>query len=168
MALAAAGPDQAITGAIGLAANGLRAALVDLISQERPADRARGYLALGNRRREAWACKGGAPPLDRVKVAPRRTDEVERIEMGDWVSGWLAAGSSGEPVAGYARLKEGSVGEVIASFTLMLAEGVGSSDYSPATERFLRYDPVRSSVDYIAHIDDSGWSLEGATEVNGP
>ena len=41
MDLAAAGPDHAVTGAIALAAHGLRAALADLISQERPSDRAR-------------------------------------------------------------------------------------------------------------------------------
>jgi hypothetical protein len=86
--------------------------------------------------------------------------------MDDWASGWLALSSSGEPVAGYARLSEGPVGEVIASFTLMLAEGGMSSDYSPATRRFLRYDPARNSVDYIAHVDEFGWSLEGTIEVS--
>jgi hypothetical protein len=41
MDLAAAGPDQAVTGAIALAARGLRAELADLIGQERPAGRDR-------------------------------------------------------------------------------------------------------------------------------
>jgi hypothetical protein len=41
MVLAAGGPNRTVTSAIGLAAGGLRAALADLISQERPSDRAR-------------------------------------------------------------------------------------------------------------------------------
>src|ERR1700729_1084565 len=77
---------------------------------------------------------------DRVAVAFRRMNEVEQVEMADWGSGWLAGGSMGDPVAGYARLAEGPLGQVIASFTLLLGEGFGSSGYSPATERFLRYD----------------------------
>jgi hypothetical protein len=104
--------------------------------------------------------------MDRVKVASRTVDQVERMEMGDWVSGWLAMGWPGEPVAGYARLSRGTVGEVIASFTLMLPEGGGSWASSPATARFLRYDPARNSVDWIVHIPEfpPGWSLEGAAK----
>jgi hypothetical protein len=44
---------------------------------------------------------------DRATIAPRRADEVEQVEMGDWVSGWLAVGSMGDPIAGYARIDEG-------------------------------------------------------------
>jgi hypothetical protein len=74
---------------------------------------------------------GSAPPLDRVNVTPRRVDEVEDdevedVEMGAWVSGWLGASWMGEPVAGYAQLAEGPVGDVIALFTLNLPEGFGS------------------------------------------
>ena len=49
----------------------------------------------------------------------------------------------------------------------MLAEGFGSSSYFPATERFLRYDLARNSVDYLAHIEEFilDWSREGAAEV---
>jgi len=61
-------------------------------------------------------------PLDRVKVAPLEVDEVEHVEMDDWVSGWLAVGLVGEPLARYARLSHGLLGEVVASFTLMLPE----------------------------------------------
>ena len=105
---------------------------------------------------------------DRATIASRPADEVEQVEMDAWVSGWLAVGDMGDPIAGYARLTEGSLGQVIASFTLMLPDGFGSSSYSPATERFLRYDPARNSVDYIAHIEEflPGWSLEGAVEVS--
>lgn len=105
---------------------------------------------------------------ERATIAPRRVDEVEHVEMGDWVSGWLAVGYMGDPIAGYARLSEGSLGQVIASFTLMLPEGFGSCSYCPATERFLRYDPARNSVDYIAHIEEfiPGWSLEDTAEVS--
>ena len=108
------------------------------------------------------------PPLDRVKVTPLEVDKVEHVEMDDWVSGWLAIGLAGEPLAGYARLSRGLLGEVVASFTLMLPEGMGSCTYSPATERFLRYDPARNSVDYIARVAEflPGWSLEGAAEVS--
>jgi len=42
MVLAAAGPNQTVIAAIGSAADGLRAALADLISHERPADRSHG------------------------------------------------------------------------------------------------------------------------------
>jgi hypothetical protein len=102
---------------------------------------------------------------NRFDIASRRMDEVEQVEMADWVSGWLAVGSMGEPIAGYAHLSEGALGEVIASFTLPLAEGLS---YCIATERFLRYDPARNSVDYIAHIIEfvPGWSLEGTSEVS--
>jgi hypothetical protein len=65
---------------------------------------------------------------------------------------WLAVGSPSEPLTGYAQLSQGPLGEVIASFTLMLPDGGGSCTYSPVTERFLRYDPARNSVDYIAHV----------------
>jgi hypothetical protein len=104
---------------------------------------------------------------DRVSVAPRRGDEVEQVEMADWVSGWLAVGSVGDPAGGYAHLAEGPLGQVIASFTLMLAEGFGSSGCCPVTERFLRYDPARNSVDYLAYVEEfiPSWSLEGAAEV---
>lgn len=104
---------------------------------------------------------------NRATVAARGMSEVEEVEMADWGSGWLAVGSMGDPIAGYAHLAEGPLGQVIASFTLMLAEGFGSSGYCPATERFLRYDPARNSVDYLAHIEEfiPGWSLEGAAEV---
>ena len=61
---------------------------------------------------------------DRATIAPRRADEVEQVEMSDWVSGWLAVGYMGDPIAGYARLAEGSLGQVIASFTLMLRRGL--------------------------------------------
>jgi hypothetical protein len=129
-----------------------------------------GALQIGDERR--LGRKGSAPPQDRVKVSPRTMDELaadkaEDVELGDWVSGWLAIGSWGEPVAGYARLSEGPLGEVIASFTLMLPEGGMSWDSSPATIHFLRYDPARNSVDYIVHLIDfpPGWSVEGATEV---
>ena len=106
--------------------------------------------------------------LDRATVAPRRVDDVEQVEMRDWVSGWLAVGSMGDPIAGYARLEEAPLGQVIASFTLMLPEGFGSCSYCPATERFVRYDPARNSVDYIAHIEEftPGWSVEDAAEVS--
>lgn len=123
-----------------------------------------GVLEIGDERR--LVRKGTAPPLDRADVAPRPVDEVEHVEMGDWVSGWLALGSPDEPLAGYARLSEGPAGEITASFTLMLSEGFGSWDSSPATERFLRYDPARNSVDYIAHTEELGWSLEGTVEVS--
>lgn len=105
---------------------------------------------------------------NRAKVTPRRIDEVEEVEMVNWVSGWLAVGSVGNPDVGYAHLAEGPLGQVIGSFTLMLADGFGSSAYSPATERFLRYDPARNSVDFVAHIEEfiPGWSLEGTTEVS--
>lgn len=108
------------------------------------------------------------PPLGRMNVAPLGVEEVEHVEMGDWVSGWLAVGWAGEPLAGYAQLSQGLLGEVVASFTLMLPEGVGSCTDSPATERFLRYDPARNSVDYIAHVAEfsPGWSLEGAARVS--
>ena len=54
---------------------------------------------------------------NRFDIASRRMDEVEQVEMADWVSGWLAVGSMGEPaIAGYAHLSEGALGEVIASF----------------------------------------------------
>jgi hypothetical protein len=66
--------------------------------------------------------------------------------------------------AGYARLSAGVVGEVVASFTLMLPEGGMSSDYSPVTDLFLRYDPAREAVDFIAHVDYA-WSLEGTARV---
>ena len=104
---------------------------------------------------------------DRVAVVPRRVEEVEQVEMAEWVSGWLAIGSVGDPVAGYARLADGPLGQVIASFTLLAGEGFGSSGYSPDAVRFLRYDPARNSVDYLAHVEEiiPGWSLEGATEV---
>jgi len=69
-------------------------------------------------------------------------------------------------VTGYARLSEGTLGEVIASFTLNVPEGFGSWNSSPATVSFLRYDAARSSVDYIVHLEDpADWSLEGATKV---
>jgi hypothetical protein len=50
----------------------------------------------------------------------------------------------------------------------MLPEGGMSASYCPVTERFLRYDPARGSVDYIAYVEEfmRGWSLEGATEVS--
>jgi hypothetical protein len=88
--------------------------------------------------------------------------------MGEWVSGWLGVGSMGEPIAGYARLSEGPLGEVIASFKLMLPEGGMSGDSVPQTARFLRYDPARRSVDYIARVPEflPEWSLEGAAEVS--
>lgn len=35
------------------------------------------------------------------------------------------------------------LGQVIASFTLLVGEGFGSSGYSPDTVRFLRYGPAR-------------------------
>jgi hypothetical protein len=56
--------------------------------------------------------------------------------MSAWVSGWLAVGYMGDPIAGYARLAEGSLGQVIASFTLMLADGFGSSSYSPGLDAY--------------------------------
>jgi hypothetical protein len=121
-------------------------------------------LEIGDERR--LMRKGSAPPLNRVKVTPRKVDEVEHVEIGDWVSGWLGVGSLGEPMAGYARLGEGPAGEVIASFTLPVPEGGLSSDSSPGTVHFLRYDPARSSVDYIVDGDDFGWSLEGTSEVS--
>jgi hypothetical protein len=130
-----------------------------------------GTLVIGDERR--LARPGNAPPLDRAKVAPRTMDEVaadkvENIELGDWISGWLAIGSWGEPVAGYARLSEGQLGEVIAAFTLMLPEGGMSWNSTPTTMTFLRYDPARNSVDYIVHLEDfpPGWSVEGATKVS--
>lgn len=93
-------------------------------------------------------------------------DEVEHVEIGEWISGWLAVGSM-DGSAGYVRLSAGVVGEIIASFTLMLPEGGMSSDYVPVTERFLRYDPARNSVDYLAYVDEYGWSLEHTTQVSG-
>ena len=46
----------------------------------------------------------------------------------------------------------------------MLPKGGAGWTFCPATERFLRYDPARNSVDYIAHVAEfpPGWSLEGA------
>lgn len=130
-----------------------------------------GMLTIGDEQR--LVRKGSAPPLYRVQVAPRTVDElaadkVEDVELGDWVSGWLAASWLGEPVGGYARISEGPLGEVIASFRLMLPEGGMSWNSSPDTICFLRYDPARNSVDYIVHIEEfpPGWSLEGATEVS--
>jgi hypothetical protein len=105
------------------------------------------------------------PALDRVKVAPRTWDEVERVDMDDWVSGWLALGCWGEPAAGYARLSEGAVSQVIASFTLMLPEGGMSWGSCPTTAHFLRYDPARNSVDWISEADGL-WSLEACKEVS--
>ena len=129
-----------------------------------------GVLLIGDERR--LVRQGSAPPSDRVRVAPRTVDELtadklEDVELGDWVSGWLAASWAGEPVAGYAQLSEGPLGEVIASFTLMVPEGFGSWNSSPDVISFLRYDPARNSVDHILHIEEfpPGWSLEGATEV---
>lgn len=61
---------------------------------------------------------------DRVVVVPRRVEEVEQVEMAEWVSGWLAIGSVGDPVAGYARLADGPLGQAIASFTLLVGEGL--------------------------------------------
>lgn len=129
-----------------------------------------GVLIIGDERR--LMRKGSAPPLDPVKVAPRTMDEltadkIEDVELGDWVSGWLTASWAGESVPGYARLSEGPLGEVIASFTLMVPEGFGSWNSSLDTVTFLRYDPARNSVDYIVHTEEvpPGWWLEGATEV---
>ena len=54
-----------------------------------------GMLTIGDEQR--LVRKGSAPPLYRVQVAPRTVDElaaankVEDVELGDWVSGWLAA-----------------------------------------------------------------------------
>jgi hypothetical protein len=95
-------------------------------------------------------------------------DEVEGVEMGDWVSGWLGASWMGEPVVGYARLADGLVGDVTALFTLDLPEGFGSSNSCPATICFLRYDPARSSVDCIVHIEEfvPSWSLESTVKVD--
>ena len=42
--------------------------------------------------------------VNHATVAPRRVDEVEEVEIADWVSGWLATGSMG---VGYARLAKG-------------------------------------------------------------
>lgn len=60
-----------------------------------------------------------------------------------------------------------SLGQVIASFTLLVGEGFGSSGYSPDTVRFLRYHPARNSVDYLARVEEinPGWSLEIAAGV---
>jgi hypothetical protein len=130
-----------------------------------------GALQIGDERR--LARKGSAPPLDRAKIAPRTMDELaadeaENVELGDWVSGWLAANWLSEPTGGYAKLSQGPLGQVIAAFTLMVPEGGMSWDSSPATITFLRYDPARNSVDYIVHIDEiaPGWSVEGATKVS--
>jgi hypothetical protein len=130
-----------------------------------------GVLVIGDERR--LVRKGSAPPPDRVEVAPRTVDELaadklEDVELGDWVSGWLAASWADEPVAGYARLSKGPLGEVIGSFTLNVPEGFGSWNSSPDNVSFLRYDPARNSVDYIVHINEflPGWSLEGAAEVD--
>ena len=125
-----------------------------------------GVLLIGDERRLMQ--KGAAPPMDRVKVAPRLADEVERVEMGYWVSGWLGASWMGEPVAGYAQLAEGLVGDVVALFRLDLPEGSGSWNSCPATICFLRYDPARSSVDYIVHIEEfaPSRSLESTVTVD--
>jgi hypothetical protein len=98
-------------------------------------------------------------------ITPRRADEVEQVEMRDWVSGWHTVGSMGDPIAGYPRLDEGPFEQIIASFTLMLPEGIGSC---PATERFLRYDPARNSVDSIAYVGEfiPRWSHEDAVNVS--
>lgn len=90
-----------------------------------------GVLVIGDERR--LMRKGTAPPLERVEITPRQVDEVERVEMGDWVSGWLGVGSLGEPTAGYAGLSEAPLGEVIASFKLTLPEGGMSWNSSPTT-----------------------------------
>lgn len=89
------------------------------------------------------------------------------MENKDWVSGWLGATWMDEPVAGYARLAEGVVGDVIALFTLNLPEGLGGTDSCPVTICFLRYDPARSSVDYIVRVDEfrPSRSLENTVEV---
>ena len=70
---------------------------------------------------------------NRFDIASRRMDEVEQVEMADWVSGWLAVGSMGEPVGRVRTPPRRGLGEVIASFTLPLAEGLSS--YCIATER---------------------------------
>lgn len=111
--------------------------------------------------------KGVAPPLDRVNVAPRQVHDVEEVAMGDWVSGWLGVGSLDQPRGGYAQLAQGPLGEVIASFKIMLPEGLGSPNSSPETAHFLRYDPARNSVDYVVRVDEfSGLYLEGTAEVS--
>ena len=50
----------------------------------------------------------------------------------------------------------------------MPPKGGASWTSCPATERFLRYDPARNSVDYIAHVAEfpPDRSLEVATVVS--
>jgi hypothetical protein len=92
-------------------------------------------------------------------------DEVEQVEMADWVSSWLAVGSMGDPVAGYARLAEGPLGQVIASFTL-LAEGFGSSGYCPCQRALsaLRPGPKLGGLPRLRQEFIPTWSLEGAAK----
>ena len=46
---------------------------------------------------------------DRVAAVPRRVDELEQVEIAEWVSGWLANRLRRRPVAGYARLEDAIV-----------------------------------------------------------
>ena len=89
-----------------------------------------GVLIIGDERR--LVRKGSASPPDRVRVAPRTedalaADKLENVELDGWVSRWLAASWAGEPVAGYARLSEGPLGEVIGSFKLNVPEGLAGA-----------------------------------------
>ena len=118
-------------------------------------------LLIGGERR--LVRPGSAAPLGRAVIAPRRRGDVEPVGVDEWVSGWLAVGSA-DGAAGYARLSTGTAGEVTASFTLDLPDGFMSADSGPVTERFLRFDPARNAVDYIARIEGA-WYLEATAQV---